>query len=83
MKTYFDTFRQSKLRAWVWFFLMIISGIMSMFALFTGFPAAAFSNVVFGAFVYWIDKLEKEITRRNKQPFAPPHDDNKRAEDGA
>jgi hypothetical protein len=66
-----NSFKQSNLRAWVWFVTMALSIIAALMALVTGLYPAIFSNLIITVGVYWINKLEQELTRRNKQAIAP------------
>lgn len=58
-------FRQTNVRAWVWIFIVILSAVGAVLALINGNILLLIDNIAFGTGAYWIDQLEKELTRRN------------------
>lgn len=63
------TFKQSTLRAWLWFIAMSLSLFAAVLALIAGLWTAVISNLMVAWGVYWINKLEKELTLRNYPPI--------------
>lgn len=66
------TFKQSSLRGWLWFFTICLSLFAALMALVTGLWSGVISNLMVAWGVYWIDKLEKELSRRNYPPVIQP-----------
>ena len=58
-------FQQSGTRAWVWIFIIVVHICLAAYAFVLGSTSAAFINLFIAGGAYWIDKLEKEVTRRN------------------
>lgn len=58
-------FKQDNIRAWIWLFIILIHFVGGIYALAMGAYSAAFLNGFIAGGVFWIDQLEKELTRRN------------------
>ena len=65
-------FKQTHIRAWLWIFIVLSSllGVIASLLAADGFMFMTNFSIGLGAF--WIDKLEKEITRRNKNLINAP-----------
>ena len=65
MKKKLPNFKQTTPRAWIWFILIGIHVLSAIYAALHGVWGAAVVNLIVALGIYWIDQLEKELTRRN------------------
>lgn len=65
MKTDLSKFKQTHFNAWIWIILIIINFVTAIYAAAQGAWGVAIHYLFVALIIYWLDKLEKEITRRN------------------
>lgn len=65
MKEILSIFRQSQLRGIIWIVLIAMSIVTAVTMLFKGTYFDAFQQVGLAYIFYWVDQVEKELTRRN------------------
>jgi len=61
----FAGFKQSAQRSWMWRIFFFGSIISSVYFLVKGPVFWALQNIFLVVLIYWVDQMEKEITKRN------------------